>query len=409
MPTLKTNLATAVSLICTATAFAGDLNAPSAPTDPGSAMYQLEDVYNRLNDGSTGSKRSGSFVEPDSAPGSTGHTLDDVMSKAPVADNVNGVQPAGALAGETYWSLRTDGAWGLQTGSMPNNGTTNYTPGTSDQSISEGYHSGSGVVIGDADLTTPNIAEGVNLFNVVGTAKVALGNAADAQVLSGVTYSNASGSSTGSMPDKEGANASIGQYAALGINSFIAPTGFYDGDDTVTATDAQVRALDGDIAAGNIVSGAEIFGVAGTANVSVYTALVPESGQTTQYDANDPQADDGAGHGVDLPTHDRFTDHGDGTVTDELTGLMWLKDANCPNVTRTWQTALNDVVNLNASGTINSQSCADYSGMPYTDWRLPTRNVTIQVPGFMNAGNSPWNKSVSASVDDTPFLRQVDI
>ncbi len=39
MPTLKTNLATAVSLICTATAFAGNLNAPSTPSDPGSAMY----------------------------------------------------------------------------------------------------------------------------------------------------------------------------------------------------------------------------------------------------------------------------------------------------------------------------------------------------------------------------------
>ncbi len=170
MPTLKTNLATAVSLICTATTFAGDLNAPSAPTDPGSAMYQLEDVYNRLNDGSTGRKRSGSFVEPDSAPGSTGHTLDDVMSKVPVADNVNGVQPAGALAGETYWSLRTDGGWGLQTGSMPNIGDQDFTPTTTPQTISAGYHDGNGTVAGDANLVEGNIVSGTTIFGVAGTA-----------------------------------------------------------------------------------------------------------------------------------------------------------------------------------------------------------------------------------------------
>ena len=30
---------------------------------------------------------------------------------------------------------------------------------------------------------------------------------------------------------------------------------------------------------------------------------------------------------VSVPT--RFTDHGNGTVTDKLTGLMWLMDAGC--------------------------------------------------------------------------------
>ncbi len=125
MPTLKTNLATAVSLICSATAFAGDLNAPSAPTDSGSAMYQLEDIYNRLDAGTPGSKRSGSFREPAAGPASTGHTLDEVMSKAPVADDANGVSPSGVLAGETYWSLRTGtGNWGVKSGVMPNNGGT---------------------------------------------------------------------------------------------------------------------------------------------------------------------------------------------------------------------------------------------------------------------------------------------
>ena len=72
-------------------------------------------------------------------------------------------------------------------------------------------------------------------------------------------------------------------------------------------------------------------------------------------------------------TTPRFTDHGDGTVTDNLTGLIWLKNANCPNATRTWTTALSDVVQLNTSGEMNSNDCDDDSngGNHQTDWRLP--------------------------------------
>jgi hypothetical protein len=42
----------------------------------------------------------------------------------------------------------------------------------------------------------------------------------------------------------------------------------------------------------------------------------------------------------------RFIDHGDGTATDRLTGLMWLKDANCfPRMT--WMDSLNVVADFN--------------------------------------------------------------
>ena len=57
----------------------------------------------------------------------------------------------------------------------------------------------------------------------------------------------------------------------------------------------------------------------------------------------------------------RFTDNDDGTVTDNLTGLMWAKNANAEGLI-TWAAALtycNDLV-LPASG--------------YTDWRLPNIN-----------------------------------
>lgn len=66
----------------------------------------------------------------------------------------------------------------------------------------------------------------------------------------------------------------------------------------------------------------------------------------------------------------QLTDHGDGTVTDTKTGLMWkqcsegLSGSNCVTgsvTTHTWQGALQLVETLNSSG--------GFAG--YTDWRLP--------------------------------------
>jgi len=66
----------------------------------------------------------------------------------------------------------------------------------------------------------------------------------------------------------------------------------------------------------------------------------------------------------------RFTDHTNGTVTDNLTGLMWLKDADCLG-TSDWSGAFAQVVALNA-GTITT--CDDYTEGSYGDWRLPNWN-----------------------------------
>jgi len=67
--------------------------------------------------------------------------------------------------------------------------------------------------------------------------------------------------------------------------------------------------------------------------------------------------------GVPWPSP-RFIDHGNDTVTDNLTGLMWTKDANLPGTSKTWQEALDYVKGIN-TGT--------YSNFGYTDWRLPNR------------------------------------
>lgn len=57
---------------------------------------------------------------------------------------------------------------GELTGTMPNNGTLNYTPNTTQQTIPAGYTSG-GSVAGDSNLIPENIKKDVQIFDVVGT------------------------------------------------------------------------------------------------------------------------------------------------------------------------------------------------------------------------------------------------
>jgi len=89
-------------------------------------------------------------------------------------------------------------------------------------------------------------------------------------------------------------------------------------------------------------------------------APVPKTGQTAMY----VMTDDGQlEKGVAWP-NPRFTDNGDGTVTDNLTGLIWLKDAQCfaPN---TWTGAISDTL------TLISGDCGLTDGSSIGDWRLP--------------------------------------
>lgn len=91
-------------------------------------------------------------------------------------------------------------------------------------------------------------------------------------------------------------------------------------------------------------------------------APVPKTGQTDVYGTGD----DGAWHkGVAWPTP-RFTDNNNGTVTDNLTKLIWMKNASAFGV-KNWAGALTTAANLAAgSGDLNDGSKAG-------DWRLPNR------------------------------------
>ena len=89
-------------------------------------------------------------------------------------------------------------------------------------------------------------------------------------------------------------------------------------------------------------------------------APVEKTGQTIPYAAGD---DGDLEKGVAWPDP-RFTDNANGTVTDNLTGLIWLKNANCDGE-KTWASALTYCNNL-ANG-----DCGLTDGSAAGDWRLP--------------------------------------
>jgi len=105
-----------------AAVWAGNLDSPAPPSEAGSAMYTLEDVYNKLDTGADATKRTGGFAEPGAGPTTgTGHTLDQVMGKTPAKDNTDGAVPTDVAEGKTFWGL-TDGSWGPQSGTAAGGG-----------------------------------------------------------------------------------------------------------------------------------------------------------------------------------------------------------------------------------------------------------------------------------------------
>src|SRR5882724_3408899 len=117
--------------------------------------------------------------------------------------------------------------------------------------------------------------------------------------------------------------------------------------------------------------------LANCAPISEALAPVPQTGQTQCWDsAGVPIPCDGTGQdgdvqaGVPWPTP-RFTDNLDGTVTDNLTGLIWLQHANCFGI-QTWTNALSAANTLHDTGTPDTtDDCGLSDGSKPGDWYLP--------------------------------------
>jgi hypothetical protein len=151
-----------------------------------------------------------------------------------------------------------------------------------------------------------------------------------------------------------------------------------------------------------------------------YPAPAQSTGQVSCWDsAGYEVACAGTGHdgdvlaGVKAP-YPRFSDNGDGTLLDNLTGLIWLKYGNCINSNYpelsgdsgkvTWQMALDFVAGMN-SGTY-------YCGSDATDWRLPNvrelhslidyekvwRSEAVPPSPFVNAASIYWSSTSGNNV-----------
>lgn len=110
-------------------------------------------------------------------------------------------------------------------------------------------------------------------------------------------------------------------------------------------------------------------GSVSSANFAAYNGTNPlvtlaSTGQQTSYIAGD---DASLHRGAAWNAATRFTDNQDGTITDSLTGLVWLKDAGCFGPTA-WADAIAEVNQL-ASG-----SCGLIDGSTAGQWRMPNLN-----------------------------------
>jgi len=150
------------------------------------------------------------------------------------------------------------------------------------------------------------------------------------------------------------------------------------------------------------------------------TIELPRTGQTTCYDPVNSWEIPCPGSGQDGDSQSgvawpspRFVDNGDGTVTDNLTGLMWFKDAGCMGQT-TWQAAMDRIADLNA--TPGSYSCDGFHTASYTDWVLPNINelkslayhrpggrAWLQGQGFRNVANNAWYWSSTTQASNTSY------
>ena len=97
--------------------------------------------------------------------------------------------------------------------------------------------------------------------------------------------------------------------------------------------------------------------------------VLAKTGQTGCWDASgNPVSCTGTGedgaYRLGVSVSPRFTDNANGTVKDNLTGLIWLKNANCFGSVD-WTSALSD------ANTLASGACGLTDGSVAAAWRLP--------------------------------------
>lgn len=139
---------------------------------------------------------------------------------------------------------------------------------------------------------------------------------------------------------------------------------------------------------------------------NIGTAPVEKTGQTLPY----ATGDDGIlQKGIAWPVP-RFTDNGDGTVTDNLTGLIWLQNADRGGA-MSWAAAVSYCNSLAEDGTVLTD------GSVAGDWRLPNEKELLSLVDFsqdspaLPAGNpftavqtlTYWSSTTNASLSNNAW------
>jgi hypothetical protein len=175
-------------------------------------------------------------------------------------------------------------------------------------------------------------------------------------------------------------------------------------DNRVSAWDYLILALE---------YGSDGFGNCG---LGIAPARVAKTGQNLCYTSSGPPWDpincldtgqDGEYQKGVIGPSPRFTDNGDGTVTDNLTGLMWTKDSQEISGTKTWSEAIT--------------ACNDLDHATHTDWRLPNARelwslidygesfpaLPLGHP-FLSVISSPhWTSTTEASDSNGAFIADI--
>jgi hypothetical protein len=131
-------------------------------------------------------------------------------------------------------------------------------------------------------------------------------------------------------------------------------------------------------------------------NKPEYPIKLPRTGQT-QSDSAGINDDGALQMGVEWPVP-RFTDNGDGTVTDNLTRLVWLKDANCFGIIY-WYGALGKTYYL------KNGDCGLSDGSVVGDWRVPNKNELGSLVDIKLKDAEHYDYTVLP--DDHPFINVV--
>lgn len=128
---------------------------------------------------------------------------------------------------------------------------------------------------------------------------------------------------------------------------------------------------------------------------------LPATGQSACSDATGTIVCTGTGQdgdkrkGSTWPTQ-RFIDNADGTVADALTGLIWIKNANCFN-TQTWSVA------LTSANTLASGACGLTDGSTAGQWRIPNRKELRSLIDYSKSGPSLPTGNPFTSVQNSTY------